>query len=218
VSEFRPTSLLMLAASIVPADPWVMAASARAVTLTPLRMLSPEECPTESQRVLVSLTDLGYVGRADRSPLASQPDVVLLLPWSMASTIAELDLAARNDVANAPATFAPEDWIMTWHHFIDVADSEASREDTVRRADLLRALPFSGIRRFVLGERIGDLPADWAAAEGHLARDGDTGDGVESSALAERLQVPNPLVFSNPGSAPEGLSPLFRNGHLKREP
>lgn len=164
MGEFGQTSLLMLAASIGSSDPWVMAASSRAVTLTPYRMMSAnEQLDSIEHRVLLRLTDLGHLGdpvdcrpSIAPSPLRSRSEVVLLLPWSLLSTIAELDVVARTSSREIPRCYAPEDWLTAGHHFVDSADwgPLVLEDDISRRADMLSQLPFTGMRHFILADRL----------------------------------------------------------------
>ena len=221
MGEFGPTSLLMLAASIGSSDPWVMTASSGAVTLTPYRMMSAyERLQSAEQRVLLSLTDLGHLGDTEdgrpslvHSPLRTRSEVVLLLPWSLLSTVAELDVVARTSSREIPSRYAPEDWLTAWHHFVDGDDwgSLALGDDVTRYAGLLSKLPFTGMRHFILAasatvgsvrERHGSLALRDAFAEGDS-------DHLTPTVGHDPRDV-DPLVFTNPGSAPEGLSPLFK--------
>jgi hypothetical protein len=218
VGEFRQTSLLMLAASILPSDPWVMAASSGAVTLTPLRMLSPEDRHATSEvRLLLDLADLGYVGRAGDprhtrpgSPPTTQTEIVLLLPWSMISAVAELDLSARTSTRELSKSFAPEDWIVTWHHFIDGTDWELEA-DTVQRTNVLRALPLPGLRHFVLCEKASELSTNAEAGGGVpiLFADGVVSGRGEPSFHGQRGRHLDPLAFTNQGGPPDASSSRF---------
>jgi hypothetical protein len=163
MGEFGQTSLLMLAASIGPSDPWVMAASSSAVTLTPYRMMSADEQLDSQDRVLLRLTDLGHLGHpfdgrpsAVLSPVRSRSQVVLLLPWALLATIAELDVVARTSSREIPHCYAPEDWLTVGHHFVDGGDWAplVLDGDISRRADMLSQLPFTGMRHFISAVRL----------------------------------------------------------------
>ena len=164
MGEFGQTSLLMLAASIGSSDPWVMAASSRAVTLMPHRMMSVhEQLDSIEHRVLLRLTDLGHLGdpvdgrqTSVLSPLRCRSEVVLLLPWSLLATIAELDVVARTSTREIPRWSAPEDWLTAGHHFVDGADwgPLVLEGDISRRTDMLSKLPFTGMRHFIFAARL----------------------------------------------------------------
>ena len=225
MDEFQRTSLLMLAASIIDSDPWVMDATSCAVTLTPLRMMSgPERMSISDLSVLLDLTDLGRLGgtEGDRgalvtSPLRSQCHVVLLLPWSLLSSIAELDHQARTTSREIPRCYASDDWLTTWHHFIEGGDWELSDHDNIpaKCIAMLHSLPFEGSWHFVLASAAGSSSAirseiDLLQHSLQGSADG-VGEGVTSRERA--LLAVDPLTFTNPGSAPEGLSPLFVTHH-----
>ena len=216
MGEFGETSLLMLAASIGSADPWVMAAWSGAVTLTPLRMLSKAERDAASdQSVLLCLSDLGHLvstydasGATPASPLRSPSEVVLLLPWSLLPAVAELDLVARTSSREIPSRYAPEDWLTTWHHFVEDDDRRlaAPMDGIAGRERMLRGLPNVGARHYVLGS----LASEKSALEyGFTASWQRTLNTVPRHEHATTASATDPLVFTNPGSAPEGLSPLF---------
>jgi hypothetical protein len=161
VIEFERTSLLTLAASIGTSDPWMMDAWSRAVTLIPLRMMSATERRSSSdQALLLDLTDLGRLRSSDdgqrthaTSPLRSQSNVALLVPWSLLAGIAELDSAARSSSREIPSCYASDDWLTTWHHFVDDGSAwEASTHDGIvaKRRTMLHSLPFEGSWHFVL--------------------------------------------------------------------
>ena len=221
MGEFGGTSLLMLAASIGASDPWVMAPWSGAVTLTPLRMMSADERDAATDHaVLLCLSDLGHLvsaedanGHATASPLRSQSEVVLLLSWSLLPIVAELDLVARTSSRELPSRYAPEDWLTAWHHFVEddswrpsaPVDEIASRENT------LRGLPFAGSRHYVLGSLASESSAHefgfTPSSQRSLAVAARHGN--DTAAPADAAGPVDPLTFTNPGSAPEGLSPLF---------
>jgi hypothetical protein len=222
MDEFQPTSLLILAASIDTSDPWVMDASSGAVTLTPFRMMAATERRSISaQSVILDLTDLGHVGGADgdrrtliASPLRSQSRVVLLLPWSLLSSIAVLDNMARSSSREIPRCYASDDWLSTWHHFIEDGDWEALDHERVveRCTTLLPSLPFFGSWHFVLALVAASSSAirdeiDLSQREVH-----DTAVAPLASSIRQGAGNHDPLTFTNPGSPPEGLSPLFSHG------
>jgi hypothetical protein len=159
--EFGETSMLTLAASIGTSDLWVMAAWSEAVTLTPLRMLSRAELEAAREKsVLLCLSDLGHLGGSDNvadgtstSPLRSMSDVVLLLSWSLLPAVAELDLVARRCTRTIPDRYAAEDWLTTWHHFVEADDQQQrlNAQYTAGYERLFRGLPFVGAHHVVLG-------------------------------------------------------------------
>jgi hypothetical protein len=216
MNEFGRTSLLMLAASIGPEDPWVMAASSGAVTLSPLRMMSEDERrSTVGRSVLLRLADLGYITATDEGATSSTSPLsnsigVLLLPWSLQATLARLDLVARTTTAEIPSHYAPEDWLATGHYFFDDADwSPADPIDEIARlVNSLRGLPAAGKRHFIFGSLAGEL-APFTIDDGLVRSPRD--DGGRTGPLREQLVTHDvdPLVYTNPGSAPEGVSPLF---------
>jgi hypothetical protein len=215
MDEFGRTSLLMLAASIGSEDPWVMAASVGAVTLTPLRMMSEDERrSTVGRSVLLRLEDLGYVAATDdgatlaASPLSNSIGV-LLLPWSLEAAVARLDHLARTTTAEIPGCYASEDWLTTGHYFFDDTDWNPAEpiDEIAKLANSLRGLPAAGRRHFIFGslapiESVFDRSSggdgsDWPRGEDRGSRDVD------------------PLVYTNPGSVPEGVSPLFAHHHSR---
>jgi hypothetical protein len=178
-----------------------------------------ERLQSAEQRVLLCLTDLGHLGDSTDgepslvpSPVRARSEVVLLLPWSLLSTVAELDVVARTTTRQISSSYAPEDWLTAWHHFVDGEDwgPLALDDDATKRAAILRKLPFTGLRHFILAASVmaNLATADSrpvalqglvsAGRQGYLTREGECESAVD------------PLVFTNPGSAPEGLSPLFR--------
>lgn len=219
MSEFEQTSLLILAASIGTSDPWVMTALSGAVTLTPYRMMSAfERLQSAEQRALLCLTDLGHLGDSDdgrpslvASPVRVRSEVVLLLPWSLLPIVAELDVVARTTSRKIPNCYAPEDWLTAWHHFVDVDDwgPLALDKDASMRADILSKLPFMGVQHFILaaGPYV-SIPRVDSRHEA-LHDEIDVHDHM-SAAMEHELRDVDPLAFTNPGSTPEGLSPLFR--------
>ena len=222
MSEFGGTSLLMLAASIGASDPWVMAPWSGAVTLTPLRMMSADERDAATdQAVLLCLNDLGHLvnaedanGHAAASPLRSQSEVVLLLSWSLLPTVAELDLVARTSSRELPSQYAPEDWLTAWHHFVedDSWRPSAPVDEIAGRENTLRGLPFAGSRHYVLGSLASESSALEFGFTPSTQRSLVHAASHEHVTTRERDAGPvEPLVFTNPGSAPEGLSPLFVN-------
>jgi hypothetical protein len=160
VGEFGRTPLLMLAASIESAGHWVMVASHGAITLTPLRMMSGEERrSTRDRAVLLHLTDLGYLTSTEghaampaTSPLSNSVGV-LLFPWLLQATVARLDTLARTTAAEIPGHFAPEDWLETWHHFVDDAEWNPGipKREIARLASLLPGLPVARVRHVLFG-------------------------------------------------------------------
>ena len=214
----------MLAASIGYSDPWVMSASCGAITLTPVRMMSVDERrATAEESVLLNLTDLGHLsGTADTlaisddSPMRHRSEVVLLLPWSLASVVAELDVLARFDVGDRPRNYAPEDWLTTWHHFVEANEWQPAVKDIEirRQTDSLRGLPFVGMRHFVLGSVATE--ASTHEYDMNLVLNEILGRSpltpTLSSVGSQTSDEVDPLIFTNPGSAPEGLSPLFVTG------
>jgi hypothetical protein len=215
VDEFGRTSLLMLAASIGTNDLWVMAASTGAVTLTPLRMMSGDERrETLGRRVLLRLADLGYVtsnehgdAEAAKSPLSTSIGV-LLLPWSLQAAVARLDLIARTTDVQIPSRYAPEDWLAAGHYFFDDAnwDREAPINEIARLVNSMRGLPVAGKRHFIFGSLAGESSVlDSVHAGSHDIGRSRGGLAVEE---CSDLQI-DPLAYTNPGSFPEGLSPLF---------
>jgi hypothetical protein len=206
-----------------------MTASSGAVTLTPYRMTSDfERLQSAEQRAFLSLTDLGHLGGAGdggssliSSPVPSRSEVVLLLPWSLLSIVAELDVVARTTSRKIPSCYAPEDWLTAWHHFVDVDDwgPLALEEDAGVRADILSKLPFMGTRHFILATdpdvRIPHVDSHRVAL--HNTEDSPYVHDHVAAAMERELRDVDPLVFTNPGSTPEGLSPLFRVP-LSRQP
>ena len=138
--------------------------------------------------------------------------MVLLLPWSLLSTVAELDALARTTARTISSDFAPEDWRPAWHHF--VADEEweplALGDDPTRRAAILSRLPFTGMRHFVLAKSAMANLASSGRPVGALASLGSAGQHKIVTRGVEHERDVDPMVFTNPGGAPEGLSPLFR--------
>ncbi len=214
MNEFGRTSLLRLAASVGSDDHWVMAASSGAITLTPLRMMSSEERRSAADRsVLLQLTDLGYVeGVGERggaplgSPLSNSVGV-LLLPWSLQAPMARLDRIARTSPDPIPSRYAPEDWLVTGHLFVDDAAWSPGKDTAEFRlvANSRFGFPPAGRRHFIFGSiadetRVLDVPPV-ASAEG--------ASDVAPSATDEQRRTLDPLAYTNPGSVPEGLSPLF---------
>jgi hypothetical protein len=201
MDEFGQTSLLMLAASIGSADPWMMAASSGAVTLTPYRMMSVNErLESIEQCVLLRLTDLGHLGSTvdgrpllAPSPLRSRSEVVLLLPWSLLSTISELDVVARTSSREIPRCYAPEDWLTAWHHYVDGADwcPLVLEDDISRRADMLSNLPFTGMRHFILATRssVNSVRDSHHRLAGHALVDGAGGRDRNSPAIDQALRT-----------------------------
>jgi hypothetical protein len=216
VDEFGRTSLLMLAASIGSEDRWVMAASCGAITLTPLRMMTDDERRSATDRsALLLLTDLGYLHSTDNSgaelatsPLRTSSVVVLLLPWSLVDIVARLDVLARNTTVEIPRCYAPEDWLAAGHHFVDDGEWNPAdlTSDVAKRANALRGLPAAERRHFIFGALAGETPA----LDRDLGRSshGD-GSGRTTSTTERSSRDVDPLVFTNPGSMPEGVSPLF---------
>lgn len=122
------SALFMMAACIGPSDPWVLTVGTGAVRLAPLRLMSlREQRSVPAAGVLLDLTDLGCIGadctkglaEPSTSPLRNRPEVVLLFPWSLVSTVTELEELARTAPYQYEPRFAPEDWLATWHHFLD---------------------------------------------------------------------------------------------------
>lgn len=200
MGEFGRTPLLILAASIGGADDWVLAAASGALTLTPLRMMSDEERSLAIDRsALLRLTDLGYLNGSDldvgsivNSPLNASA-VVLLLSWSLQGTVARLDGLARTSAAEVSPRFAPEDWREVSHHFVDDGERHAAVTDEAftMRMNTLPGLPTGGRRHFIFG----------ALADPSEARE----PAYESVPAGEPgTQLVDPLVYTNPGRAPEG--------------
>jgi hypothetical protein len=218
VDEFGRTSLLRLAASIGSDDHWVMAASSGAITLTPLRMMSSAERQSATARsVLLRLTDLGYVDcpedegdAAAPSPLSNSIGV-LLLPWSLQAAVARLAHLSRTSTDPIPSCYAPEDWLVTGHVFID--DGDWSAEKGTRElgpvANTLFGFPPTGRRHFMFGTLAGESGILESAPDASFQREGGE---LVSHANGERSAV-DPLAYTNPGSVPEGLSPLFARHH-----
>jgi hypothetical protein len=157
VEAVRP-SLFTKAVSISRSDPWVLATSAGTMRLAPLRTMSSHDrrsLPEES--VLFDLTELGHIDRScgGDSPTSAaiplRPEVILLLPWSVVPTLARLGQLARGSPAG---DWAPdEDWLPTWHHFVDDKDTRpaAMALAMTRRAHALDFLLSPGSRRYVFG-------------------------------------------------------------------
>jgi hypothetical protein len=216
MNEFGRTPLLILAASIGSSDDWVMAASSGAVTLTPLRMMSDGEYRSSSDSsALLRLTDLGYLtdtGEGTAAPSTSPLSnavVVLLLAWPLQATVARLDALARTSIDRVPDCYAPEDWLDVSHHFVNDGewDPMTPGDEIARRAGTLRGLPAASRRHFIFGSLAGEM----VTRSLESARAGPPVD--ESSrgwdASAHGAREVDPLMFTNPGSVPEGLSPLF---------
>jgi len=212
VGEFGRTSLLMLAASIGSADHWVMSASRGAITLTPLRMMSDEERRSSRERnVLLHLADLGYLTGTDNggamsatSPLSNSIGV-LLFPWSLQATVAQLDMLARTSAAEIPSRFAPEDWLETWHHFVDDGEwnPEVTKGRLARLATVLPGIPKARRRHFLFGSLVGETEALALEVDPDHSSCGQ-GASPMTSENERRVRQVDPLVFTNPGSMPEG--------------
>lgn len=213
MNEFGRTSLLRLAASVGSDDHWVMAASSGAITLTPLRMMSGDECQSATDRsVLLRLTDLGYVGGISdgfaappTSPLSNSVGV-LLLPWSLQATLARLDLIARTSTDPIPGRYAPEDWLVTEHLFVDDAawSPRTGIDNFSFVANTRFGAPVAGRRHFIFAS-LADERQGLDVASTRSTRS----DGAAEPAVTDERGAVDPLTYTNPGSAPEGLSPLF---------
>lgn len=214
MDEFGRMSLLRLAASIGSDDHWVMAASCAAITLTPLRMMSSEERQSAMDRsVLLRLTDLGYVeGTAEggaeppATPLSNSIGV-LLLPWSLQAAVARLAQLARTSPVSIPGCYAPEDWLITGHIFVDDAQwgPQKGIDGLGAAANTVFGMPPAGRRHFIFGQSAGELRTldSWVGTSSHP-------DGTaRGDHIIDESSVVDPLAYTNPGSVPEGLSPLF---------
>lgn len=157
----RP-SLFMMAACIGDVDPWVLTASSGTVRLAPLRLMSLlEQRALPDAAVLLDLRDLGCIrGQVPNelaesppsSPLGMRSDVVLMVPWSLLPSIAELEGHARMVPCGYEPSFAPEDWLPAWHHFIDTEEmSSTDLFETVCQRTGAPRLPSAKRRRYVLG-------------------------------------------------------------------
>jgi hypothetical protein len=218
MDEFGRTSLLMLAASIGAADDWVMSASSGAVTLTPLRMMSDEERRSTIDRsALLRLTDLGHLNGAEvdgaaltTSPLSTSV-VVLLLSWSLQATVARLDAMARTSTAMIPPCYAHEDWLEVSHHFVDdgVWQRGLPSDALAKRANVLPGLPPGGRRHFIFGSPAAETETETETEEVKVPASQGARHGHFMQARAHGTQELDPLAYTNPGSVPEGLSPLF---------
>jgi hypothetical protein len=180
-------------------------------------MSSDERRSATERSVLLRLTDLGYVdGIDDRgdvpasSPLSNSIGV-LLLPWSLQADVARLALLARTSSESIPSCYAPEDWLVTGHVFIDDADwsPEKGTDGFGAVANTLFGLPPAGRRHFMFGTLAGERRVFEAALDPSSQREGGE---LLSHASAEPSTL-DPLAFTNPGSVPEGLSPLFARHH-----
>jgi hypothetical protein len=127
----------MMAASIGTSDPWVLSSAHGTVLLAPLRLMSMREqqiVPDAGE--LMDLYDLGYtagvhaedLGGAPGSPVTGRSEVVILLPWSLLPVIAKLEAHARATPFEHDPQFAPEDWLATWHHFIEFNPQSPPRD------------------------------------------------------------------------------------------
>lgn len=156
--------MFTMAATIGTREPWVVAAASGAVRMMPVRMLSTAERQGVTEdSVVLRLTDLGHLGGvasgdvgADRSPFRVRTEIVLLLPTSHISTIASLDVLARSSQYEYSPHFAPEDWLTTWHHFVDSDDRDPLGDEMGECARRLSYLPSSVRRQYVFGVLAGE--------------------------------------------------------------
>ncbi|HEV3212030.1 MAG TPA: hypothetical protein VGZ03_01400 [Acidimicrobiales bacterium] len=124
-------------------------------------MTTQEQRSVPTAAVILSLTDLRYVAASSpgepaapaTSPLAIRSEVVLLLPWSLLPTIAALEAHARATPYEHDPQFAPEDWLPTWHHFVDADEQLTSRvvEAMSQKARVLELAPSATRRHHVFG-------------------------------------------------------------------
>lgn len=152
----------MRAAPIWKPDPWVLTSASGAVRLAPLRLMTlREQKSVPDTGVLLDLTNDGHFDGSNTtgpseppvSPLATSSEVVLLLPWSLLPTIAELEAHARITSSDYQPHFAPEDWLATWHHFVATEEwtSSCTLSAVAQGARSLQFLPSDRGRRYVIG-------------------------------------------------------------------
>jgi hypothetical protein len=157
----RP-SLFVMAACIEPTDPWVLTSTSGAVRLGPLRLMSlrhPRSIPDAA--ALLDVTDLGTTAVSvsnvytdvEPSPLRVRSEVVLLVPWSLLPTIAELEARTHTAPYEYDRGFAPEDWLPAWHRFITIDESspQGMPPTTVQRPGDPLGAPCMRTRQYVLG-------------------------------------------------------------------
>jgi hypothetical protein len=161
VEAVRP-SLFMRDSSIGTSDPWLLSATPGSIRLAPIRLMSAQDRRTwPEESVLVNLTELAHLDRdgarrASSLTIPLAPQVVLLLSWSVVPTLARLDAVARRSPSDGQ--LPDEDWLTTWHHFVETDDAQSSAAvpTMTRRASALDVLLSPGPRRYVFGTVCGD--------------------------------------------------------------
>lgn len=202
-----------MAACIGTSEPWALTSVHGAVRLAPLRLMSPDQRHkvVPSEHVTLRLTDLGHsegsyrdvLAGTSSSPLAVRSEVVLLLPWSLLPVISKLEADARAVPYEHDPTFAPEDWLAAWHHFVDVDAQPPSQvlEAVAREARALRLTPSTGRRHHVFGSReLPSAPSTSVSAGGRAIR---RGIGFGDQRLPLGADVGPRDVLISPSAAPE---------------
>ena len=163
VSESTGPSLLTLSVPFSETVPWEMAPLSGAVRLMPSRQISwPRRIAMSNEIVHLSLLDLGVIDDPGCGVLTDTPpsdqapshEIVLLLPSSLSSTVAELHGRASTSTFDGGDGFDSHQWLPTWHRYINIEEGLPADlfDELAAQATRTAAQPPSpGSRRYIYG-------------------------------------------------------------------